>query len=182
MILYSKNTFQIVCPKISTYPTNKRIPGLWGTNSLVTVDGPMKIAYMKRVNLTFSCYARDNLENLPTIWSSIEPMVLGCYPSVQNISLNLLRINPPYRVLIVMARKHEDKPRTKSDAYGVQSYLDTPEFRRSDLKMKFLCDTLLPSQRSGLFDDSSFAIRSIQWSNSRKSRKLEKLTSGIFLD
>lgn len=184
MILYGKNVFQIVCPEISTYLTNKRIPEICGTNSLVTLEGAASSLYMKQVVVTFSCYARDELENLPIMWSWIEPMILAYYPNIKQISINLLRVNVPYRVLITMARKQQDKPKKQCYAQYMQSYLDTLKIRQSDAnwEMKGLCDAVLPEEYPGLSEDSSFAIRSIQWSDSRKSRNLEKLTRGIFLE
>ena len=175
---YGKNNFQIVCPEISTAPTNKRIPELCGINSLVTSEGAIRNAYLKQATLTFSCYARDELENLPSMWSYIEPMILAFYPSIERISINLLRVNLPYRVLFVMARKHQQKSKGRVCA---DRYFDAIKMRQSDSnwEMKSLCDVILPAERPGLFDGSAFAIQSVQWSDSRKSRNLEKLTRGI---
>lgn len=184
VILYSKNIFQIICPEISTYPTNKRVPEICGTNSLVTSEGGPRSLYMKQVVVSFSCYARDELDNLPHMWSWVEPMMLAYYPGVQRISINLLRVNAPYRVLITMARKDQYSFKAEMAAQKSQNYWDALKLRQCDSnwEVKDLCDTILPAHRPGLFDDSSFAIRAIQWSDSKKSRNLEKLTRGIFLE
>ena len=185
MILYGKNVFQIVCPEISTYPTNKKVPELCGVNSLVTSEGASRSLHMKSVALSFSCYARDELFDLPNMWSWVEPMILAYYPGVRQISLNLLRVNAPYRILISMTRKDWERSQKDHCAQSTQAYWDEIKMRPSDSnwEMKNLCDAILPAERRpGLSDDSSFAIQSIQWSDSKKSRNLEKLTRGVFLE
>ena len=185
MILYGKNVFQIVCPEISTYPTNKKVPELCGVNSLVTSEGASRSLHMKLLALSFSCYAQDELFDLPNMWSWLEPKVLAYYPGVRQISLNLLRVNAPYRILILMIRKDLKKPENDHCAPSRQAYWDRIKMCPSDSnwEMKSLCDAILPAERRpGLSEDSSFAIQSIQWSGRKKSRNLEKLTRGIFLE
>ncbi|KAL6714312.1 hypothetical protein ACLMJK_007735 [Lecanora helva] len=182
VILYSKNHFQLICPEITTAPTNKRIPEICGINSLVNISSAIRNSHLKQATLTFSCYARDELDTLPLMWSYLEPMILTSYPNIDRISINLLRVNVPYRVLIVMTRKHFAKD--SKARFCADKYFDAIKIRPADSnwEMKLLCDAFLPAQRPGLFGESTFAIRAIQWSDGRKSRNLEKLSRGIVFD
>ena len=182
-ILYSKNVFQLNCPEISIHATNTHVPDFNAFNSLIFLESAIARMHLKKVLVTFSCYARDELEGFPDIWSWVEPMILNQYPNLDHITVLLSRVNIPYRVLLVLARRHGDKSRKEHCAENVQKYLDSIRIRDFDAnwEMRNLCNAILPAQGPGLFDGSSFAIRAIRWSDSRKSRKLEKLSRGVSL-
>ena len=181
--LYGENSFLIVCSGISTAPSNRRIPPFYDIKSLVVSESGIRNAYLKRVSLSFACPRRGRklVEDLPSMWSTVEPMILDSYPSIERIRLGFFQGELPRCVRIIMTQKQQQKPKGRIYA---DKYFDTLKMRRggSNWQMKRLCNIILSTDLPELIGGSAFTVQSLQWNDSQELGKIDKLTREILFN